>query len=43
MYLISTKGYQNAKVNHLKIRKIDEIWVSMKDTGDGLVLQIYLV
>ena len=36
MYLISTKGYQNAKVHHLKIRKTDEIWVSMKDIGDGL-------
>ena len=30
MYLISTKGYQNAKVHHLRIRKTDEIWVSMK-------------
>ena len=36
MYLISTKGYQNAKVHHLKIRKTDEIWVSMKDIEDGL-------
>ena len=35
MYLISTKGYQNAKVHHLRIRKTDEIWVSMKDIGDG--------
>ena len=36
MYLISTKGYQNAKVHHLRIRKTDEIWVSMKDIGDCL-------
>ena len=36
MYLISAKGYQNAKVDHLKIRKTGEIWVSMKNVGDGL-------
>ena len=36
MYLISTKGYQNANVHCLRIRKIDEIWVSMKDVGAGL-------
>ena len=36
MYLISTKGYQNANVHHLKIRKNDEIWESMKDIGDSL-------
>ena len=36
MYLISTKGYQNAKVHHLRIRKTDEIQVNMKDIGDGL-------
>ena len=36
MYLISTKGYQNAKVHHLSIRKTDEIWVSMKGIGDGI-------
>ena len=36
MYLISTQGYTNANVHHLKIRKTDEIWVSMKDIGDGL-------
>ena len=36
MYLISTKRYQNAKVNHLRIRKTGEIWVSMKDIGNGL-------
>ena len=36
MYLISTKWYQKAKVHNLRIRKTDEIWVSMKDIGDGL-------
>ena len=36
MYLISTQWYTNANVHHLKIRKTDEIWVSMKDIGDGL-------
>ena len=34
--LISAEGYKNAGVNLLKIRKTDEIWVSMKDIGDGL-------
>ena len=36
MYLISAQGYTNANVNILKIRKTDEIWVSMKDVGDSL-------
>ena len=36
MYPISTKGYQNAEVHHLKMRKTDEIWVSMKDVRDVL-------
>ena len=36
MYLISAQGYTNASVNILKIRKTGEIWVSMKDIGDGL-------
>ena len=36
MYLISVEGYTNASVNILKIRKTGEIWVSMKDIGDGL-------
>ena len=36
MYLISAKGYKNAGVYCLKIRKTDEIWVSMKDSGEGL-------
>ena len=36
MYLISTKGYQNANVHCLRIRKTDKIWVGMKDVGAGL-------
>ena len=36
MNLISAEGYKNAKVHFLKIRKTGEIWVSMKDVGDGL-------
>ena len=36
MYLISAKGYKNAGVHCLKIRKTDEIWVSMKDSGNSL-------
>ena len=36
MYLISAKGYRNACVDFLKIRKTDEIWSSMKDVGNGL-------
>ena len=36
MYLISAQGYKNANVHWLRIRKTGEIWVSMKDVGDGL-------
>ena len=36
MYLISAEGYKNAGVYRLKIRKTDEIWESMKDSGEGL-------
>ena len=39
MNLISAEGYKNAKVHFLKIRKTGEIWVSMKDIGDGLGLK----
>ena len=39
MYLLSMEGHQNANVHHLKIRKIDEIWVSMKNIGDGLCVK----
>ena len=34
--LISAEGYKNAKVHFLKIRKTGEIWLSIKDVGDGL-------
>ena len=36
MHLISTEGYKNAGVHYLKTRKTDELWVSMKNVGDGL-------
>ena len=36
MNLISAEGYTNAKVHFLEIKKTGEIWVSMKDIGDGL-------
>ena len=36
MNLISANGYKNAKVNFFKKRKTDELWISMKDVGDGL-------
>ena len=36
MNLISAQGYTNAKVHFLKIRKPAELWISIKDIGDGL-------
>ena len=38
MYLISTEGYKNANVGFLTIKKktTEEIWVNMKDVGNGL-------
>ena len=36
MDLISAKGYTNAGAHFLKIKKTGELWVSMKDVGDGL-------
>ena len=36
MNLIPAKGYTNAKVHFLEIKKTGEIWVSIKDIGDGL-------
>ena len=36
MSLISAKGYKNAGVGHLIIKKTGELWVSIKDVGDGL-------
>ena len=35
-YLLSAKGYKNAGVHSLKVRKTHEIWASMKDVGNGL-------
>ena len=34
--LISAEGYKNAGVSHLTIKKTGELWVSIKDVGDGL-------
>ena len=39
MYLISAERYINAGVSILKIRETDKIWVSMKDSGDGMALK----
>ena len=36
MHLISAEGYKNASVHFLKVKKTDEIWASMKDSGSGL-------
>ena len=36
MNLISAEGYKTAGVYFLKIRKTDELWMNMKDVGDGL-------
>ena len=36
MYLISAEEYKNAGDYCLKIRKTNEIWPSMKDSGKGL-------
>ena len=42
MNLISANEYKNAKVNFLKIRKTDELWISMKNVRDRLgVKNIY--
>ena len=35
MNLISAEGYKNAKFNFLTITKTNEIWVNMKNVGDG--------
>ena len=39
MNLISAKGYKNANFNCLKIRETDELWISIKDVGNGLVVK----
>ena len=36
MSLISAKGYKNAGVSYLIIKKSGELWVGIKDVGDGL-------
>ena len=36
MRLISDKGYENAGVSHLIIKKTNEPWIGIKDVGDGL-------
>ena len=36
MDLISSERYKNAKVSHLKKDETGELWVSMKDVGEGL-------
>ena len=36
MYLISDGRYKNGEVNFLRVKKTDEIWVSMKNVYDSL-------
>ena len=36
MDLISAKRYENAGVSHIIIKKTNELWIGMKDVGDGL-------
>ena len=36
MYLISAEGYKNAKVVAKIVRETGEIWVGMKDDGNGV-------
>ena len=36
MYLISAEGYENANVEFLTTKKTSEIWISMKDVGNGI-------
>ena len=36
MYLISAKGYKNAKADFVTIKTTGEIWVSKKDVGSGM-------
>ena len=43
MNLISSaKGYKNVNVNCLKIRETDQLWISIKDVGDGFGVKTYL-
>ena len=43
MYLISAEGYENANVEFLTIKKISEIWVSMKELEAVWMLKTYLI
>ena len=36
MYLISAERYKNATIELLTTKKTSEIWVSMKDVGNGI-------
>ena len=36
MYLISAGGYENTKVDFLRVREIDKFWVNMKKVLDDL-------
>ena len=36
MYLMSAEGYKNAIAEFLTIKTTNEIWVSMKDIGNGI-------
>ena len=36
MYLISAEGYKNTNVKFLTIKNTSEIWVNMKDVGNGM-------
>ena len=39
MYLISAEGYKNAGVRFVRVRKIGEIWPSMKNVQHGVGVQ----
>ena len=43
MYLISAEGYKNANVGFLTIKTTSEIWVNMKDVGNGMGVKTYLI
>ena len=36
MYLISTEGYKNGRVQLLKVRETGKIWASMEGSGSGM-------
>ena len=37
MDLISAKAYENAKVHSIQVK--NDLWISMKDVGSGLVVK----